>query len=100
MNKQLAKAEQPEIPKFKNEREEAAWWDKHSDFFVARLEKHGKLVAPLKVIKTEPMQAISIRLAVEDIQKAKEIAKRKGKGYQTVLKDAIREGLRMNAVSN
>jgi len=83
------------IPKFKSEKEEAKFWDANDDLVGEILKRHGKVVGPLNVIKSEaPTQAISIRVPVEDIAKAKEIAKKKGKGYQTVLKEVIHEGLR------
>jgi predicted DNA binding CopG/RHH family protein len=78
------------IPAFKDAREEAEWWDANSDFFMERLKKHGKLVQPASVPKT---QSINLRISVDDIAKAKQIAQETGLGYQTVLKQAIREGL-------
>jgi predicted DNA binding CopG/RHH family protein len=81
------------IPNFRSEAEEAAWWDANEDYIVERLKKHGRVVGPLKVKET-PTRAISIRIPVEDIERAQAIAEQKGVGYQTVLKDAIRKGLR------
>jgi predicted DNA binding CopG/RHH family protein len=37
---------------------------------------------------------VSIRLSVADIELAKNIASKRGTGYQTVLKEAIRYGLK------
>jgi predicted DNA binding CopG/RHH family protein len=37
---------------------------------------------------------VSIRLSVADIELAKDIASKRGTGYQTVLKEAIRYGLK------
>lgn len=39
-------------------------------------------------------RAVSLRIPTGDIEAAKRIAERKGIGYQTVLKQAIRKGLR------
>ena len=44
--------------------------------------------------KAKATKAISIRLPVADLERAKQIAAREGGGYQTVLKRAIRAGLR------
>jgi uncharacterized protein (DUF4415 family) len=44
--------------------------------------------------KARATRAVSIRLSVADIELAREIGAKKGKGYQTVLKEAIRTGLR------
>lgn len=43
--------------------------------------------------KENATRAISIRLPVADIERAQRIASRRGIGYQTVLKEAIRVGL-------
>jgi predicted DNA binding CopG/RHH family protein len=54
-----------------------------------------KLLAELmEKAKANATKAISIRLPVADLERAKQIAAKEGAGYQTVLKRAIREGLR------
>jgi hypothetical protein len=45
-------------------------------------------------VKAKQTQAISLRIAVADLDAAKKIADKAGIGYQTVLKDLIHEGLR------
>lgn len=88
----MTKPSGPKIPKFKSEAEEAAWWDAHEDYIVERLKKYGRAVGSLKVKQAEPpTKAISIRLPLEDLEQAQAIAKQKGIGYQTVLKEAIRK---------
>ncbi len=61
----------------------------------------------LKVAKTDPRlleqlmeqakeratRAISLRIPIADLERAKQIAEKTGLGYQAVLKQAIREGL-------
>jgi predicted DNA binding CopG/RHH family protein len=85
----------PTIPKFKSEAEEAAWWDANEDYLVERLRKHGRVIGPLKLNQPDaPTKAISIRIPLDDLQRAQAIAEQKGVGYQTVLKDVIRKGLR------
>jgi hypothetical protein len=49
-----------------------------------------KLLEQAKANATRP---VSIRLSVADIERAKSIASKRGTGYQTVLKQAIRVGL-------
>jgi uncharacterized sporulation protein YeaH/YhbH (DUF444 family) len=44
--------------------------------------------------KARATKAISIRLPVADLERAKQIAAKEGIGYQTVLKRAIRAGLK------
>ena len=44
--------------------------------------------------KETATRAISIRIPMADLERAKQIAEETGVGYQTVLKKAIREGLK------
>jgi predicted DNA binding CopG/RHH family protein len=44
--------------------------------------------------KESATRAISIRVPIADLERAKQIAEKTGVGYQTVLKQAIRAGLR------
>jgi len=44
--------------------------------------------------KQNATRAISIRVPIADLEQAQQIAKKTGVGYQTVLKQAIREGLK------
>jgi hypothetical protein len=50
-----------------------------------------KLMEQAKARVTRP---VSIRLSVADVELARNIASKRGTGYQTVLKEAIRIGLR------
>jgi predicted DNA binding CopG/RHH family protein len=44
-------------------------------------------------VEREATRAISIRLAVADIERAKALAKAKGIGYQTLIRMLVRESL-------
>ena len=90
-----------EMPKFKNESEEADWWASRAGrAFVERkaAEAHRKgqvikgsdLVARLN--RKSSVQ-IALRLPESDLAQARKIAERKGIGYQTLLKMLVREGL-------
>ncbi len=103
-------------PTFKSESEEADWLASPAGRRSALREftraiKDGTLVVNptgLKIQRTDPKvldgivkqamenatRAISIRIPVTDLARAKQIAAKQGVGYQTVLKDAIREGLK------
>ena len=48
----------------------------------------------LEQAKEKATRPVSIRLSVADIERAKDIASKRGTGYQTVLKEAIRHGLK------
>ncbi len=52
------------------------------------------LAALVEKAKANATKAISIRLPIADLERAKQLAERGGVGYQTVLKRAIRTGLR------
>lgn len=56
---------------------------------------HAKVLAELvEKAKANATKAISIRLPLADLDQAQQIAAREGIGYQTVLKRAIRAGLK------
>jgi predicted DNA binding CopG/RHH family protein len=89
------------MPKFTSESEEADWWASPAGrAYVKQKSLEGKrqntkatgssLVAKLN---RKPSVQIAIRLPEADIAQAREIAERKGMGYQTLLKMLVREGL-------
>lgn len=87
------------IPKFANEQDEATWWasSEGRKFLkeksgAGRTDRPGgsKLVA--KLARANSVQ-IALRLPSLDVAKAREIASRKGIGYQTLLKMLVHEGL-------
>lgn len=93
------------IPKFKNEAEEADWWGSREgrEFVkqnaaaaakVGAAAKGSRLVGQLN--RTASVQ-IALRLPEPDVAKARELATRKGIGYQTLLKMLVHEGLRREA---
>ena len=91
-----------DIPKFANEEEEASWWASRE----GRAFLKQKAVAPKKTAKGSrlvtqlartPSVQIALRLPGPDVEKARELAQRKGIGYQTLLKMLVHEGLRREA---
>jgi hypothetical protein len=101
--------------KVKSEAEEADWYAtpegrRRTQREFARALRDGTIrrSAGLNVAKTDPKilqqlmeqaketatRAISIRIPVADLERAKRIAEETGVGYQTVLKQAIRDGLK------
>jgi hypothetical protein len=104
-----------DIPKFKSDAEEADWYAtpqgrRLTEREFARALKDGTAIRSTgsKILRTDPnvllqlmeqakqnaTRAISIRVPIADLEQAQEIAKKTGVGYQTVLKHAIREGLK------
>jgi len=94
-----------DMPKFVNEGGEADWWaSRQGREFVKQkssgprekgsVSKGSRLVGRLN--RAASVQ-IALRLPEPDVTKAREIATRKGIGYQTLLKMLVHEGLRREA---
>ena len=93
------------MPKFVNEAQEADWWASREgrEFVKQKAAGTGKKgVAPRgsglvgQLNKVGTIQ-IALRLPEPDVAKARELAMRKGIGYQTLLKMLVHEGLRREA---
>jgi predicted DNA binding CopG/RHH family protein len=84
-----------ETPEFKNEAEEAAWWDSHPDETLALFEQAAAdgTLGRGTLARRAQTAATSIRLDTADIELAKTIAKKRGLRYQTYLKMIIHERL-------
>ena len=93
------------MPKFVDEAQEADWWASREgrEFVKQKAAASGKkggapggsgLVGQLN--KVASVQ-IALRLPEPDVAKARELATRKGIGYQTLLKMLVHEGLRREA---
>jgi predicted DNA binding CopG/RHH family protein len=104
-----------DIAKSKAHAEEADWYAtrqgrRQTQREFARALKDRTVIRSgwSKIAKTDPKllerlmeqarqnatRAISIRLPIVDIERAQRIAEKSGVGYQTVLKQAIRKGLK------
>ena len=78
------------LPKFKDEREEAEFWDTHdSTEFLEETEP----VDVAFVDARPPKKQISLRLDPDVIERLKAIAARKGIGYQTLIRMWVMERL-------
>lgn len=85
------------IPKFKNEQEEAEFWDTHStaDYWEQLEPAKINLDAELKnKIKEHSLKRVTLRLRPSQIEAAKEIAKKKDIPYQTLIRSWIAEAIR------
>src|SRR5580704_14088582 len=93
----------PEIPKFRNESEEADWWaSRAGKAYVKRAAAHaeGKEAGGSSLVaKMNPKSSvqIAIRLPQADLAQARKLAERRGLGYQTLLKMLVHEGLSREA---
>ncbi len=78
-------------PKFRDEADEARWWEQMSDAMFDFAAEHGlKGKRPARGVA----RPTSIRLRPEDIERARKLAARRGLAYQTYLKMLIHEALR------
>ena len=76
------------VPKFKNEAEEATWWDAHPEI----IDKAFAQAFPRKK-QRPPTKSVTIRLSVHDMVRAQRLAAQKGLGYQTLVKTLLHEAL-------
>jgi len=102
------------LPAFRSEAEEAAWYAtpegrRHTQREFERALRNGTLqrsngsrakkTAPdvladlVRRAKEKATLPVSIRIPVADLERARAIAKKKGVGYQSIVKQAIRKGL-------
>ena len=87
--------EEFKVPKFKNESEEAQWWDSQGKNLAHEFERaaaEGRLGRGTAKRKGAT-PTTTIRLDQEDITRARAQAERKGLRYQTYLKMLLRETL-------
>jgi len=93
------------MPRFVNEAQEADWWASREGREFVKQESAGagkNRSAPRgsrrvgQLNKAASVQ-IALRLPEPDVAKARELATRKGIGYQTLLKMLVHEGLRREA---
>ena len=95
-----AKAKRGAIPKFSSEAEEAAWWDAHRSQIESEIRQRMKQKQPLTLASlvqgTKSSQPITLRIAKEDLDIARQQAALKGLGYQTYIKMLLREALTKN----
>jgi predicted DNA binding CopG/RHH family protein len=94
-----------EVPKFKNESEEANWWasragracvkQKSAEAKSRGIETKGSNL--VRKLNQKSSVQIAIRLAAADLAQARKIAEHKGIGYQTLMKMLVHEGLAREA---
>ena len=91
-------------PPFKTEAQEAEWWAKNQDLIANRFDQAkaaGKLgkgtvarVARKRAIGAGASPTITIRLAEDDLTRARALAAEKGLRYQTYLKMLLHQALK------
>ena len=88
-----------EVPQFKTEAEEQAWWDEHTigETLVERFKPVRDLdrdEVPLPPAR-QPIssQSVTVRFEMDVIKRLKSVAEKKQMGYQTLLKEFVLERL-------
>ena len=87
------------VPKFATEAEEARWWDNNAGKVETRLlaalrtgtAQRG--TAQRLTREAHESKNITIRMPITEIERARELAGKKGIGYQTYMKMLLREAL-------
>ncbi len=89
--------------RFRSEAQEAEWWAKNQDYVAKRFEEakvagtlgRGSVsrLARQKVSAAGPSPTITIRIAENDLERARALAAKKGLRYQTYLKLLLHEAL-------
>lgn len=96
----MAKKRKLIIPKFGSEREDARWHDRHRRQLESAMErrlKEGSTLTLRQAVARAKLRPVTIRLATDDIDKARGLAAQKGIGYQTYIKLLLREALEREA---
>jgi predicted DNA binding CopG/RHH family protein len=92
-----AKMKQVVIPKFSSEAKESAWWDAHRFEIEVEIRQRMSQKSPLTLgnlmVGRKTSQPVTLRVSKEDLETARQLAIRKGVGYQTYIKMLLREAL-------
>ena len=94
------------VPKFRTEAEEATWWYENREVVgkeVAQAMREGRtskangLSIRDRVEAIRTAKAVNIPIAEDDLQLARELARKKGLPYQTYIKSILHEALQREA---
>ena len=87
------------VPRFASETQEAKWWDDNRQMVEKNLldaladKSAGRATALRLSREARPAGAASIRIPVDEIDRARRLAQKKGISYQTLIKMLLREAL-------
>ena len=104
MKRPAKRQDQPAIPPFANEADEAAWWyanrNKHGKQLLTSIKSgdaqvltKDKLLARLALSKKKAAPVVSLRIPEADLALARKQAEQKGLPYQTYIKSLLHETL-------
>jgi predicted DNA binding CopG/RHH family protein len=86
-------------PRFENEAQEAQWWDEHRTQIEEDLAtgmKEGLLqrgTAERLLKEARASKNITIRMSLEDLERARQLSAKRGLAYQTYIKMLLHEAL-------
>jgi len=99
----MKKETAPKQPPFKTEAQESEWWAKHQTLIADRFEQakaagklgQGTVARAARERASQPgaSPTITIRLAQDDLARARTLAAEKGLRYQTYLKMLLHQAL-------
>jgi len=87
------------VPKFGSEKDEARWWDEHRgmverNLLDAMAQGTAQRGAALRLARqARASRNITIRIPLDDIDRARRLSETKGIGYQTFMKMLLHEAL-------
>ena len=83
-----------EVPQFSSEEEESGWWDSH-DLGRELLDEFKPVpLTPAEIAyKQARTRPVAIRFDESTLERVRNLAKRRNKGYQTLLKEFVVERL-------
>ena len=84
-----------DVPKFESEREEHEFWNTHvfSEEFIDRAVARGVDIPAPPTRERKRSTSTSLRLDEDTLKRLRHLARKKGKGYQTLLKEFVVERL-------
>lgn len=90
------------IPRFETESDEARWWDKQGNKIAVDVEaavRAGEDVqaVPAPLARATGAKNITIRLSLDDLSRARQLAQRRGLRYQTYVKMLLHQALEADA---
>lgn len=86
----------PKLPKFKNDKEAADWFDAHdTSEYMGDLEQVSE--PPIVVRSQFPVKPVDVRMRTDFLEAIQKVAERQGIPYQTLVQRWLMEKLRQEA---
>ena len=85
------------VPKFRSEKDEAAWWDAHPEVATRLLRQALKQGTVQR--RSGETRIVTMRIPVRDLEAAQQLAGRKGLPYQTYMKMLLHQALEKERVA-